>query len=161
MGELLDRAYQREILQALASVYPQSPNLRKLFGEMDDKFQVNAVYLSEHELIRANLRQAINAPRSVIQAEITARGLDFLQDDGGLSAILGTITVKLHDDTIRALLIDKVQKSDAAPSVKSRLVETIKGLPAEALKRLAQKAMDAGIEQIPEAAEQLQGWLGL
>lgn len=161
MGGLLDRGCQLTILQTLASVYPQAASLRRLFGEMDDKFQVNAVYLSEHGLIKANVREVINAPRSVIHAEITARGLDFIQDDGGLSAILGTITVKLHDDTIRALLIDKVQKSDASPGVKAGLITTIKGLPAEALKRLAQKAMDAGIEQLPEAAEQLQGWLGL
>lgn len=37
------------------------------------------------------------------ESTITAASLDFLEDDGGLSAILGIITVKLHADTIKGL----------------------------------------------------------
>ena len=43
---------------------------------------------------------------------ITAKGLDFLEDDGGLSAILGAITVKLDPDDLRALIAARIEESD-------------------------------------------------
>ncbi len=92
-------------------------------------------------------------------ALITAKGLDFIQDDGGLSAILGVVTVKLHDDTIRRLLIDKVQASEEPEGVKERLVDAIKSAPAETLKTVVQKTLEAGIQSLPNAVQLLQGWL--
>ena len=42
-------------------------------------------------------------------------------DDGGLSAILGVVTVKLHSDTIQALLNTKIDQADIPPEEKSKL----------------------------------------
>ena len=47
-------------------------------------------------------------------ARITAKGIDFLEDDGGLSAILGVVTVKLHADTLREMLAKKIDASSAS-----------------------------------------------
>lgn len=80
--------------------------------------------------------------------KITAKGLDFISDDGGLSSILGIVTVKLHQDTITALMVDKIEKSNAEPSIKKQLVEKIKALPAEALQRVSLKALEAGLERV-------------
>lgn len=155
MAGRLDREYQREILTKLAEAYPRAADATRTFGEVDEIFVVNAHYLHEHGLVSANIRQMIDGGTAIGPVTITARGLDFLQDDGGLSAILGTITVRLHDDTIRALLIEKVEASSGDVAVKRKLVETIKGLPADALKKLAEKAMIAGIEHLPERIDQL------
>lgn len=161
MGELLDRGFQLELLQHFAERYPHSPSIDEDFPYRSNQLLVNLHYLSEHGLILGDWIQGSAGRAIPHRFRITAKGLDFLQNDGGLSAILGVVTVKLHDDTIRALLIDKVEKSDATPSAKTHLIAAIKSLPAEGLKSLAQKAMDAGIEHLPSAIQPLREWLGL
>ena len=46
-------------------------------------------------------------------------GIDFLTDDGGLSAILGVVTVKLHSDTIQALIAAKIDQAEISDSEKA------------------------------------------
>lgn len=159
MGELLDRSYQEYILRNLATAYPHLPSLMELFGVTDNRFLVNVAYLREHGLISAKLSTMLSGERTIANVEITARGLDFLQNDGGLSAILGTVTIKFDDATIRELLVDRVQKSGAPADTKAELVKAIKSLPAEAIKKLANKAMEDGMNKIPEAFEALQNWV--
>lgn len=146
MGELLNRGYQLEILHRLASVYPQRPDLPTMFGEMDNMFQVNATYLHEHGLIRAKIFEAINTPRSIGSAEITAKGLDFIQDDGGLGAILGVVTVRFDDATLKALIEAKIQASDAPAAMKDQLISTLRSLPSEALKTVTLGLIEKGLE---------------
>ena len=64
---------------------------------------------------------------------ITARGLDFLADDGGLTAILRTVVMKLHADTIRDMLLAKADASGLPAPEKSALRKQIGNLPAAAL----------------------------
>ncbi len=45
----------------------------------------------------------------MILARITAKSIDLLEDDGGVSAILGVVTAKLHEDTIRNLVLAEVK----------------------------------------------------
>lgn len=159
---MLSRDLQLTLLNEYAKIYPSygRPN-PQIDGFTDQQVQANLFYLSEHGLFHAKWDHMLNGSAVSGNIRLSAKGMDFLQDDGGLGAILGVVTVKLHDDTIRALLIDKVEKSDAAPSTKAHLIAAIKSLPAEGLKSLAQKAMDAGIEHLPSAIQPLQEWLGL
>src|SRR5882672_5223716 len=55
-------------------------------------------------------------------ATITVKGLDFLQDDGGLGAILNVVTVRFEAETLRALIEAKVDASDEPPEQKSAMV---------------------------------------
>ena len=48
---------------------------------------------------------------SVSLPKITAKGVDFIRDDGGLSAILSVQTVKLHEDTLKELLSIAIQQA--------------------------------------------------
>ncbi|UQI38830.1 hypothetical protein [Vreelandella venusta] len=87
-----------------------------------------------------------------INGVITARGIDFLEDDGGLSAILGTVTVKLHADTIRDLIDAKITESNTIPEQeKPALREALKGMKEEGLKQLTTRLVSYGIEQAPSA----------
>lgn len=145
----LDRALQRSILENLAAVYPSIATIRPSEGETQEDVDANIFYLAEHGLI--------TVPTTLVQAghqrlgipRITAAGMDFLADDGGLSAILGVVTVKLHDDTIRQLLIDRVTGADGDASVKASLIAKIKALPAEALGTVAMAGLDKALEQAP------------
>lgn len=147
---MLDREVQRRILNLLMESYPAQVTpgryLVPTLGEASTVY--NLAYLDEHGLTESSWARALNAPPFPTTTKITAKGLDFISDDGGLSSILGVVTIRLHQETITALITDRIEQSDAPPSVKKRLIETLKGLPAEALQRVSLKAMEAGLERI-------------
>jgi hypothetical protein len=122
----LDRTYQRALLEEVAAGYPWLVNFRKRFDNDDDanKYLANAFYLEEHGLLKDTLS---------MEPRITHKGLDFLADDGGLTTILGVVTVKLHEDTLKDLIGQKIAESDLPAPEKSRLLDQIKALPAEAV----------------------------
>ena len=151
----LDRGLQLEILNLLADHYPEQCALP---GEGPDgeATTVNAWYLEEHGLIECAKVECIDEPPAVIGATITARGLDFLADDGGLSAILGVVTISLHDETLKALISQKIEKSSLPPADKGIWLEALRRLPAETTKHLAVKLMDLGLAHSPDAL----AWVG-
>ncbi|HEX7908277.1 MAG TPA: hypothetical protein VF534_09345 [Paraburkholderia sp.] len=71
--------------------------------------------------------------------------MDFLADDGGLSAILGVVTVRLHEETLKELIGTQIAESDLPDPEKIRLLDQLKSLPAEAIKHLSLKLIDAGL----------------
>lgn len=75
---------------------------------------------------------------------ITAKGIDFIQHDGGLSAILNVQTVKLHKDTA-VVLEDLVTISSMNDEEKKKAKSTLSELSAEALKTLVQTVTTAGL----------------
>lgn len=77
--------------------------------------------------------------------------MDFLADDGGLSAILGTVTIKLHDDTLKELMESRIANSELGARDKSRWIDALRALPAESTKHLTMKLLDLGLSRGPEA----------
>lgn len=156
----LDRALQREILELLSDHY--AGNRQDVFAqtemteEEDDKYTTNLLYLEAHGLIESGLEQFMDGTWGSAGARITARGLDFLADDGGLTAILGTVTVKLHDDTIRELVALRIEQSDLQPDEKTGLLSQLKALRGESMKHLTMKLLDAGLENAPKALPVIQ-----
>lgn len=147
---LLDRDVQRGILIKLSERFPAqiSPykDLIPTFGEQAVIY--NLAYLDDHGLTESNWSRPMNGYPSPVGTTITAKGLDFISDDGGLSAILGVVTIKLHQETITALLITQIEKSKKPQTVKQQLIDKVKGLPAEALQRVSLKAMEAGLDRL-------------
>lgn len=150
---MLDRKIQLQILETLASSYPkQISPARTLAPTHGDKETVfNLAYLDEHELTKSTWSYPINGDPIPVSTKITAKGIDFISDDGGLSSILGVVTIKLHQDTITALFIERIEKSSAPTSVKQQLISKLKGLPAEALQKISLKAIETGLEKIDVA----------
>ncbi|MER9029042.1 hypothetical protein [Mesorhizobium sp. LNJC405B00] len=156
----LDRDLQQTMLRAMAEAYPEP--IRRfpgIDGVDTAMFAANLYYLCDHGLADAKWTRTLNSPASPTGSRITAAGMDFLADDGGLSAILGVVTIRLHEDTIKALLIDRIEKSDAPASVRTKLVDQIKALPAEATKALTLDAIKAGLANMPEFLTWLHGAL--
>lgn len=160
----LDRDLQRDILEFLSDHYAGLPEdvfpKHKMTPEEDDKYTTNLLYLEAHGLIESGLQQAMDGNWISSGAKITARGLDFLADDGGLTAILGTVTVKLHDDTIRDLIGSRIAQSDLPEEEKRGLQHQLKELRGESLKHLTMKVLDAGLENAPKALPIIQKFLG-
>ena len=90
---------------------------------------------------------------SVDRFKVTAKGLDFIEDDGGLTAILGTVTVRFDEGTLRALMAEKVKLADISQPEKSKLLSGIQSLSGDAIRHLTLKLLDKGVESIPRAIE--------
>lgn len=153
----LDRALQKRILEAGAAAYP-FPAPHGLYFELSEsetkeRVDANLCYLAEHGLIRKCIEltgdgYALPTHNGI---QCTKSGMDFIADDGGLSAVLGVLTIKIHEDTLREILERKILESDAPPEEKSRLAQAVKGLSAEAIKHLTLKLLDEGLASLPGA----------
>ena len=148
----LNRELQLEILNALAEVYPHRAKvLHAVKTASEDEVIANLIYLQEHGLLESGLIRGLNS-WAYSDSKITAGGMDFIADDGGLSAILGVVTVRLHDDTIKQLIEANIMESDLTPDDKKKYLDQLKELPADATKHLVMKLVDLGVEKIPTAA---------
>ncbi len=150
---MLDRSLQLEILTKLASCYPFVWNdfPKEVDSDEYQKLAMNLNYLKGHRLVSESatkVSQDFMTPNSariyIKKPIITEQGLDFLADDGGLSAILGVVTVRFEADTIRTILQLKVDQSDLSPVDKQKLHGVLQELPAESIKHLTTKIVDVG-----------------
>jgi len=159
MAELLDRAFQRQLLELAADKYPQMANVRD--ANFDERvLRVNVAYLGEHGLVEPHYPNGHGRRVAPIGVLITARGIDFLADDGGLSAILGVVNVKLHGDTLKDLVAGKIRASDLTEPDKKRFLDQLQELPGETTKHLVLRLVDAGLDNWQKALPLLQGMLG-
>ncbi|MDQ6212340.1 hypothetical protein [Achromobacter insolitus] len=151
----LNRDVQRSILSELADCYPDAYGhpIQNLAPNADEGVIVaNLIYLAEHGLLKHGLEEDVDGWSPVLgMTRITARGMDFLEDDGGLSAILGVVTIRLHSDTIKGLIEEKIAQSDLAPADKKRWIDQLRSLPADATKHLVQKLVEKGLDSGPAA----------
>lgn len=154
----LDRTLQLDLLNQLAEEYPRNANVQQL--TMDNpSVTPNLHYLYGHGLVDGDISQEMSGQKHFHFAKITHAGLDFLADDGGLSAILGVVTVKLHDETIRQLVAARIETADIPVDEKRRLLDQLRGLRGESIKHLTMKLLDAGLENWPAALLAIQKFL--
>lgn len=108
----VDRELQRKILKKLRDIFPETSKSNELFSDCRDienqNLIANLYYLEGHGLVEILTKQSFGGSLVLTSIRITAKGIDFIEDDGGLSAILNTITIKIHPDTICELLTNKI-----------------------------------------------------
>lgn len=152
----IDRQEQRFILEELSKSYPD-PGQVALENDPDGKRRRRHLhYLQDHGLVYEKVSQASMAVAGLTFSHgwvATAAGLDFLADDGGLSAILGVVTVKLHDDTIKDLVAAKLQESGLPETERNRYLDQLRELPIEATKHLVLKLIDLGMASGDKAVD--------
>lgn len=157
----LNRALQLEMLTKLADKYPE-PLFKGAGIEYESPDVVrNLVYLEAHGLVTLSKAQMNSGAFAVGLATATEKGMDFLEEDGGLSAILGVVTVKLHNETIKDLLALKIQESSLPQAEKQRWLDQLRELPVETTKHLVLKLVDLGLEKAPDALSAIGRLLGL
>ena len=167
MMQVLNRQFQKQILETLANSYPEPCGLDAIFNlalnpelfisqeTLFDAYKINIAYLGELGLVE-------KCPSKISTDalyRITAKGIDFISDDGGLSAILGVVTVKLHAETIRDLLESKISDASISDDDKNSLKKKLSTLSGEALKELTKELVKKGIEHVPDAISWLQLFL--
>lgn len=148
------------LLRHLASLYPESEgDVTAAVPEMDEASSTAHVrYLYDHGLVDTKWYKT---GEGLLYSDValTAKGYDRVLDDGGLTAEMGVVKVKLHEDTLKALLAEAVKASAEPDSVKARLLDQIKSLPAEATKQAVLEAAKAGLQNAPSIAVMLGKWL--
>ena len=115
---------------------------------------VSIIYLADQGL--CEIERSFRIWPSAGPARITAKGLDFLADDGGLGAILNVVTVKLHADTIREMLAAKVDASDLPEEKKLALRTAIGKMSGAAMTAATGDLAKMGLEHAPDAVHWLE-----
>lgn len=155
----LSREFQRRLLTKLSVYYPHAHVGRwQELDEDESTVKTNLLYLQQHGLINtdAKVNRQFGQGFTYSYSQLTKDGMDFLEQDGGLSAILGVVTIKLHDETVKSLIEHKIMESDLSPSDKRRYVDGLRELPSETTKHLVLKLVDLGLGKGQQAIE----WLG-
>lgn len=145
----LDRSKQLNMLQALANVYPRyTSDIGS--GDITEDDLTNLWYLKEQGLVEGGLEMSTTDAFLFDGVKITAKGLDFLEGDGGISAILGTLTVRLHADSIKALLMSRVDLLTVPPEKKSWLKKQLETASNETIKKIVGTLVDEGVKRVPD-----------
>lgn len=157
MTHLLDRAYQRRILEVLRDSYPETVN--DIDGQptssRDQRWTFNACYLAELGLLDVRKHTSMG-PVLVHSPVITARGIDFLEADGGLTATLGVVTVRFEAETLKALLASKIESSELPEDIKTSLKKKLQELGSDALSEVSKRLLNAALDHWPAALQQFQ-----
>jgi hypothetical protein len=163
---VLDRAYQRELLEMLATSYPVEYYIRQYLApllhdnEAKRRYEANMVYLSEHGLVESGVHYGADRIASYSDPRINNKGMDFLLDDGGLSAILRTITVRVDATQWAELLASRIEASPKLrQEERSGIAKTIRSLPAKAVEQLMTKMLDWGTDHAADAVTLIQNFL--
>ena len=165
----LDRDLQLKLLTTLSDVYPYNHDFNKDFeynSESQAKALKNLYYLQSHGLVTEKSVHKSNsigsqAPIIFGSSAITHKGMDFLANDGGLSAILGIVTVKFEADTLKAILENRINQSDLDPESKQSMIDSLRELPAESIKHLTTELLTRGLDNLPAAILLIGTYLGL
>lgn len=158
----LDREFQLQVLQYLVGNQPDGvrgiPELPGATGEGAQRKLISTLrYLADHGLIVNGYRmnEYVDGNSVWIPAErtrITAKGLDFLADDGGLGAILGVVTIRVDATQWAEHLASRVEQlQTATPHERSQIAKAIRSLPAKAIEKLSGKMLDWAVDHAEDA----------
>lgn len=144
------------LLRRMAEAYPD-----EIYPEREDKQELgDLLYLAQHGLFDVEMDNTIGAHRTWDTAVITAAGLDFLDETGGIGAELNSVTVRLHQDTIRELLLAQVDALDIPAPQKATFRKHLGDISKKALADGLKDLLLAGLRQTPQALDTLRKLLG-
>lgn len=152
-----NRDLQREILSLAIDTYPAQighrhstiPDKYVLIKSAETDFLlVNIYYLHEHKLIHFDEKgyRHLKMPEFYF-VKATATGIDFMQQDGGLSEILNVTTVKFDRKAV-VVLEDLIAMSNLSDADKQKAKLTLGELSTEALKTVVQTVTTTGLSML-------------
>ena len=157
----IDRAFQKDLLITLRESFPTpvDPTLHRPDGMSDKDFIGNLLYLEAHKLLVGPLDRSLTGAVILNTVTATHRGMDFIEDDGGLSAILGTIVIRFEADTLRHLLSDRIHTSDLPDHEKTVLSKALAEMPNASAREIAKQVTSRAISSAPGAAQWIKEFL--
>ncbi|WP_404462946.1 hypothetical protein LG331_09205 [Vreelandella aquamarina] len=151
-----DKKIWLEMLEAAADTYPDAVEADQWNTALGKSIaNANITYLVDHKLVTGLARKRIGDIDSYAEITITSAGLDHVSEDGGLTAELGVVTVRLEAETLQTLLAAQIEKTDAPRHEKNLLRQQLRALSAEAHQRLASQLIHLGLEAVPRSIQAL------
>ncbi|WP_286180183.1 MULTISPECIES: hypothetical protein [unclassified Enterobacter] len=149
-----NRELQRELLKCLYDATPyRMPTEREnhfctAFGGQAE-LVANLLYLRDHGLINVVIKQVLSGSYIVEfeSLKINSKGIDFVRDDGGLSAILNVTTIKFHREAV-VVIEDLIALSNMSAEEKEKAKSKLGELSFEALKAVVQTATTVGLSAL-------------
>lgn len=146
-----DRELQKYILSRCIEAYPDHTSWNSFTPEImqldDVKLSANMIYLAEHGLLTIREQRSGDPYSFLDNMRATCKGVDFMQNDGGLSAILNVQTIKFHREAV-VVLEDLIAISNMDVEQKEKAKSTLGELSTEALKTVVQAATTAGLSAL-------------
>jgi hypothetical protein len=158
---LLDPEYQRQLLVEMRAAYPSRIVPNNPTDDDRDKAVANLRYLEGHGLCVSGVLVGLDGHIVFSGSEITPKGFDFLDETGGLSAVLDVVVVKIHADSIRDLIAAKVDETPMPAEEKSAIRKHLATLPEAALRVATTDLVQTGLRHLPDAAHWLRTLAGL
>ncbi|WP_319761870.1 hypothetical protein [Maridesulfovibrio sp.] len=159
------------ILGAADQVYPQFLHIKDvveavlnkddadLTNDDLDKLVYHFNYLKDNKFITMGSEMGTGGVPPFIT--ITNLGIDFLTDDGGLSAKLKTITIKFDLDNLREIVAEGILKSGLPEEKEGIIRKAIKSAPETAIKEITTKLIGSALENPAAAAKIVAASLGI
>lgn len=157
-----DRNAQRKLLQYLCDAYPYPISVEqvsKIAELFDDEIALvsNLMYLEEHGLISNAVSHTLcGITPNTAELSITKDGIDFILDDGGLSAILNVVTIRFHHETITDLIKIVENSHEGTAEEKKDVISKLKSLSSEATKQLMSQLIALGLQKMPDVFHLIQ-----
>jgi len=145
---MVDYDLIRRMLERLQDAYPDKVDGLYRMEPDEDKAVQHIAYMLEHGLIDVALSKNKRG-YNIGRARITAKGIDFLRPDGGLSA-LAAPTIRIAPESlisaIDAALADRNVSAD-----ERNLIQKVLGIAGpEGIKQIVTRLIDAGITHAPD-----------
>ena len=160
---MLDTAFQRKVLEILRPLFPlpiDNEGIPKELTADEHKWHANIHYLYQHGLI-----SMVPAGEWGVQFDeifdltITAKGIDYIAEDGGLTNYYGSINIRLDDGLIKNLIKENIEKSSVDPKQKSKMNALLKTVSSSALSEIVKQSISAAFSNGPDIIHRLQSML--
>ncbi|MGM8931418.1 hypothetical protein [Salinicola halophyticus] len=151
-----DMELGNELLEKAAEANPQ-PLAIDDYNKARGKDAVTPVvsYMVQHGLVEGPARRRMGTLDSYAEITITAKGLDYISEDGGLTAQDKLVIVRLEAQTIRDLVMAQVELSQAPKHEKTLIRRRLEALPEEGLKHLTSQLVELALKATPDAIQTL------
>lgn len=145
-----------KMLEEAAKTYPDAHEADHWNVDLGKNItNANITYLIDHGLATGLPRKRMGEIDSYAEITITSAGLDHVSEDGGLTAELGVVTVRIEAETIQALIAAQIEMTDATRQEKTLLRQQLQALSAEGHQRLASQLIRLGLEAAPRSIQWL------
>lgn len=158
---MIDRDLCRRLLHAMTQDIAGGVWLGEFDG-IDQRTLVTQLrYLEQHGLCESGVALDATGPKMIKLSRITAQGLDYIAEDGGIGAELNVVTIRLSADTLKAMLTLRIEQSDVSTEEKRTLKAHLQSLSAKGLEGLVGDLVQAGLAHVPDAIGLLRMYAGL
>jgi len=148
---MVDYARIRMVLEELYLVYPKRVHYTELesLTPFCGDYEKLLFYLYEHHMITFSAHMVAKGEMRLSRVSITARGIDFIQPDGGLSA-LAAPTIRISPENLIAAIDAALNSRNLTIEQRSLVQDALRVAGTEGIKTIVQRLVDAGLTHAPD-----------